>query len=185
MERRSGQPRYLPAEDTYLLKKSVARYGGGSCLEIGFGTGAVLASVAGSFSLAVGTDIMGLEDAKQALEGPVQIVLTDRAKCFRDGSFDLVYFNPPYLPSQTIEDRAVDGGPSGVEVPIAFLEEGLRVLRRGGRILALLSEEGDVSAFLARCSELGLSASQVGERKIFYETLRVFEMSRREEGRES
>ena len=88
--------------------------------------------------------------------------------------FDLVFFNPPYLPSATIEDEAVDGGPTGVEVPVSFLEEGLRVLREGGTIVALLSTEGDVESFLSHCSNLGLAVESVAEKRLFYETLSVF-----------
>jgi release factor glutamine methyltransferase len=182
-----GRPRYLPAEDTDLLRKALEPFSGDSCLEIGFGSGAVLESAAGRFRLAVGTDVSPLEEARLASRAHVQLVLADRAACFRDGVFDVVFFNPPYLPSETIEDEAVDGGPTGVEVPISFLEEGLRVLKEGGTIVALLSTEGDMESFLARCSDLGLAVERVAQKGLFYETLSVFAMRRKEgaAGRES
>ena len=167
-------PRYLPAEDTDLLREALESFKGDSCLEIGFGSGAVLASVASRFRLAVGTDVIGVEEARMALGGPCQLVLADRAKCFQDGVFDLVFFNPPYLPSRQIVDRTVDGGPTGVDVPITFLEEGLRVLREGGTVVALLSTEGDLESFLIHCGNLGLTVETVTERRLFYETLSVF-----------
>jgi release factor glutamine methyltransferase len=174
----AGRPRYLPAEDTDLLREALERFSGDSCLEIGFGSGAVLATVSGRFRLAVGTDVIGLEDARLALCPPVELVLTDRAKCFRDGVFDLVFFNPPYLPSVRIEDEAVDGGRNGVEVPVSFLEEGLRVLREEGTMVALLSDDGDLESFLSNCRGLGLSVEGVAEKRLFYETLVVFRMRR-------
>jgi release factor glutamine methyltransferase len=176
--------RYLPAEDTDLLRKALEPFSGGSCLEIGFGSGAVLASVSQRFRLAAGTDIISLEDARLARGDSVELVLADRATCFRDGVFDLVFFNPPYLSSPEIEDRAVDGGPTGVEVPVAFLEEGLRVLGEGGTIVGLLSTEGDLQSFLSHCGNLGLSVDTITERRLFYETLSVFTM-RRGEARQS
>jgi release factor glutamine methyltransferase len=179
---RAGRPRYLPAEDTYLLRDALEHFSGDSCLELGFGSGAVLASVSGRFRLAVGTDVVGLEDARLAAGPRVELVIADRATCFRDGVFDLVFFNPPYLPSGPIEDKAVDGGPTGVEVPASFLEEGLRVLREGGTIVALLSGEGDLGSFLSHCGDLGLAVETVAEKRLFYETLSVFKMRRGREG---
>ncbi len=184
MAARAGRSRYLPAEDTYLLRDALAPFTGKSCLEIGFGSGAVLAGVSGRFQLPVGTDVLGLEEARLAAGPGVELVLADRATCFRDGVFDLVFFNPPYLPSGTIEDEAVDGGPTGVEVPVSFLEEGLRVLGEGGTIVALLSTEGDLESFLSHCSNLGLAVESVAEKRLFYETLCVLTMRRVGEGRE-
>jgi len=176
--------RYLPAEDTDLLRKALEPFSGGTCLEMGFGSGVVLAGVSQRCRLAVGTDIEGLEDARLALGDRVELVLADRATCFRDGVFDLVFFNPPYLPSVKIEDRAVDGGPTGVEVPISFLEEGARVLRGDGTIVALLSSDGDLQTFFSRCNDMGLAVKALAEKGLFYETLSVFAI-RRGEARQS
>jgi len=174
----AGRPRYLPAEDTYLLRDALEPFRGHSCLEIGFGSGAVVASVSERFGIAVGTDVVPLEEARLAAGPRVELLLADRATCFRDGVFDLVFFNPPYLPAWPIEDRAVDGGPSGVEVPNSFLDEGLRVLRERGTIVALLSTEGDLESFRSHCSDLDLEVESVAEKKLFYETLSVLTIRR-------
>jgi release factor glutamine methyltransferase len=166
-----------------MLRDALKPLSGGSCLEIGFGSGAVLASASPRFELAVGTDVLALADAKLAAGPRVELVLADRATCFRDGVFDVVFFNPPYLPSGQDEDRTVDGGPTGVEVPVSFLEEGLRVLRAGGTIVALLSTEGDLQSFLSHCSNLGLEVETVAEKRLFYETLSVLTMRRGGEAR--
>ncbi len=179
---RPGASRYLPAEDTYLLKEALGPASGDSCLEIGFGSGAALADVAERFRLAVGADVIGIEDARLARGPRMDLVLTDRARCFRDGVFDLVFFNPPYLPSGRIEDRTVDGGRSGVEVPLSFLEEALRVLKGGGSAMVLLSDEGDVDAFVARCKGMGLSVEQAAEKRLFFERLVVFRIRRLKAG---
>jgi release factor glutamine methyltransferase len=170
--------RYLPAEDTHLLREALATCGGDSCLEIGFGSGALLAGVAGRFRLAVGTDILVLEDAKQSRTESADLVLADTAKCFRDGVFDLVFFNPPYLPSDRIEDASVDGGSGGTQVPISFLREALRVMKEYGTVMVLLSEAGDVGSFLEYCRSQSLYVEPVGERSLFYEKLVVFKIRR-------
>lgn len=172
-------PRYVPSDDTRLLGEALSPLSGEACLEIGFGSGALISGRAGSFELAVGTDIIGLEEAKLARSPGVDLVLADRASCFRDESFDLVFFNPPYLPSQRTEDAAVDGGPTGTEVPTAFLVDGLRVLREGGTVLFLLSDAGDIDWFLQRCRSMGLEVETVSERRTFYEKLVVFRTEKR------
>jgi HemK-related putative methylase len=174
-----GAPaRYLPAEDTYLLRDALRSRSGRACLELGFGTGAVISSLSEKFQLAVGTDIVGLGAARLARSDRVDLVLSDRANCFRDGCFDLVFFNPPYLPSALEEDSAVDGGTAGIEVPISFLEEGLRVLGDEGTIMALLSDSGDVQSFVRHCVGLDLLVEQVAQAKLFYESLVVLKITR-------
>ncbi|MGA2665647.1 MAG: hypothetical protein ABSF83_11960, partial [Nitrososphaerales archaeon] len=131
----------------------------------------------GRFSLVVGTDILGLGQARRAM-GRADVVLADRATCFRDREFDVVAFNPPYLPSEEIRDRTVDGGRGGIEVPERFLEDALRVVKASGRIYVLLSDRGDLAAFLARCLDLGTAVRETARARLFYETLVVYEVRR-------
>jgi release factor glutamine methyltransferase len=170
---------YVPSDDTSLLIEVLSEFEGERCLEIGFGSGAVLASLSGRFSLAVGTDVLSLGQARAAERGEAaEVILADRASCFRAGAFDLIAFNPPYLPSEGFQDRAVDGGEGGVEVPSGFLDDALRVLKKGGRIVLLLSDRGDLHGFLARSKAMGLSVVEKRSKRLFYETLVVYELSR-------
>jgi release factor glutamine methyltransferase len=168
---------YLPSEDTSTLARTLRSYSGRRCLEIGFGSGAVLQSLVPRFEMVVGTDILSLEQAVAA-KGDAEVVLADRATCFRGGSFDLVAFNPPYLPSETIVDRTVDGGKGGLEVPFAFLEEALRVLKQDGAVVLLLSDEADLDEFRRRCEGKGLRVEEKGRTGLFFENLFVFEVRR-------
>ena len=144
---------------------------------MGFGSGAVLQTLLGRFSPVIGTDILGLGQARRAM-GRAQVFLADRATCFRDQQFDVVAFNPPYLPSDEVRDRAVDGGRGGIEVPGRFLDEALRVVKASGRVIVLLSDRGDLAAFRARCVELGATVRETARERLFYETLVVYEVRR-------
>ncbi len=166
---------YLPSDDTALLIRALSKLGGRICLEIGFGSGAVLQSLLTRFSIVVGTDILGVGQARLA-KGSAEVVLSDRASCFREKSFDMVAFNPPYLPSEEVTDGAVDGGRGGVEIPMAFLEDAVRVLKEGGRIMVLLSDHGDLAGFLSHCAGLGLSVTEAARSKLFYESLVVYDI---------
>lgn len=169
---------YLPSDDTALLIRALSGSGSGSCLEIGFGSGAVLQSLLPRFSLVVGTDITSSDQARAA-KGSAEVVLADRASCFREGTFDLVAFNPPYLPSGAIRDSTVDGGRGGIEVPMRFLDDALRVLKVDGRIVVLLSDHGDLKGFVSYCIDLGLSVRVTARDALFYESLVVYEIRRR------
>jgi len=168
---------YLPSEDTATLARVLRAYSGERCLEIGFGSGVVLSSLLGRFGLVVGTDLLTLAQAASS-KGDAEVVLADRATCFRDSMFDLVAFNPPYLPSGAIVDRTVDGGEGGLRVPFMFLDEALRVLRQEGSVVMLLSDEADLDSFKVECAKRGLVVSEKGRTPLFFENLVVFEVRR-------
>jgi release factor glutamine methyltransferase len=174
---------YLPAEDTTTLARVLRSYSGASCLEIGFGSGAILSTLVPRFQLVVGTDVLSLQQAVSAARASTgaEVVLADRATCFRDGVFDLVVFNPPYLPSESIEDRTVDGGKEGLEVPLAFLDEAFRVLTRGGKVVTILSSEASLDEFGIESETRGLVLEEKSRTALFFENLVVFEVRRKGE----
>lgn len=164
---------YLAAEDSALLRSVLSSYSGQSCLEIGSGNGGALLDLADGFSSVVGTDIVkpGLSDWKQP---GVDFVLTDRASCLQDRAFDLVAFNPPYIATESVEDRATDGG-RALHVPLAFLGEALRVVRRDGVVLMLLDGETSIGPFESLCDRMGFRLRKIAGRHLFYEELAVYE----------
>jgi release factor glutamine methyltransferase len=75
------------------------------------------------------------------------------------GMFDLILFNPPYLPTLPEEkindwlEYALDGGETGRAVIERFAAEANRVLSPGGRILLLVSSltgPDEVQEFFSR-----------------------------------
>jgi release factor glutamine methyltransferase len=166
--------------DSALLGEAISKLEPGeSFLEIGFGGGGNLLVAARKFRLVVGTDILPLRRVDSDLCAKAEIIITDKASCFRDYVFDVVAFNPPYLPSQSIEDKSIDGGPLGIEVPLDFLSSALNVLKEKGMILVLLSSLGTIDVFLKFCISHSLVADKIAERRLFFETLFVYIVSRR------
>jgi release factor glutamine methyltransferase len=167
---------YLASEDSALLRRELQPYAGKACLEIGAGNGGNLVALAKSFKIAVGTDVErpGMTDWSTA---GGDFVLCDRASCFRNGTFDLVAFNPPYLRSDGIDDRAIDGGKEG-QVPLAFMREALRVVKDSGRILMLLTDGNPVDRFEEECRQRGFELVRSAGKHMFYEELSVYEARR-------
>lgn len=136
---------YPPAEDSHLLLRAALREirPPDRVLEVGTGSGYVAASVLGRAANVVATDINphAVESAR------ARGVATVRTDLFAglSGPFDLVLFNPPYLPTlpeERIDDwleYALDGGPTGRAVIERFVADVGRVLAPFGRVLLLVS----------------------------------------------
>jgi release factor glutamine methyltransferase len=163
---------YLASEDSGLLRKTLSEYSGGSCLEIGAGNAGALVELATRFDTVVGTDLVrpSMLDWKDA---GVDFILTHGASCLRSSTFDLVAFNPPYIAATVRDDSAVEGG-EGLEVPLLFLREALRVVKSQGKVLMLLNDEADLDEFREVCTGSGFSIERVLSQRVFFEELAVY-----------
>jgi len=135
---------YQPSEDTRLLLGVAQKElrPGDRVLEVGTGSGYIAADLAREADV-VATDINPYAVAAARNEG-VSIIRADLFAGIR-GRFDLVIFNPPYLPTHEEErindwlEYALDGGETGREVIKRFAEDVHRVLAPAGRILIIVS----------------------------------------------
>ena len=138
---------YEPAEDSYLLQKHVRQYAAGRILDVGTGSGIqalAVVSLAGVREV-VAVDIN--ETAIQQLQDHIKKNKLRKIKAIRsdlfenvDGQFNLIIFNPPYLPQDKgIEDSALYGGKKGWELSERFFTEVSRYLFAEGMILFLFS----------------------------------------------
>ena len=166
---------YLASEDSALLREVLKTYSGGSTLEIGAGNCGNLVVLAKGFETAVGTDIVMPEMTDWRTSGS-DFLMADGASCLRLGSFDLVAFNPPYLPAEVADDPSTEGGAAS-EVPMRFLRDALRVVKLTGRIVMLLNDQAPIGEFEAECSRHGFRLSKVATRHLFFEELSVYEAS--------
>ncbi|MDV3277757.1 MAG: hypothetical protein LYZ69_04730 [Nitrososphaerales archaeon] len=160
------------------MRRVLRLYSGGACLEVGAGNGGSLLELSRSFRVVVGTDVVR-PDASDWREAGSSYIMADAAACFRSGSFDLVAFNPPYVPSEGIADRAVDGGREGVEVALHFLREAMGAVKEDGKILMLVSSDNPLRVLEQECDARGCTMRRVADARLFYETLSVYEVSRR------
>jgi release factor glutamine methyltransferase len=136
---------YQPAEDSFLLLRAALKElrEEDRVLEVGTGSGYVAGTISGC-TVVTATDI-NPHAVRTARQEGVEVVRTDLAAGLKNGSFDLILFNPPYLPtdpSERIDDwleYALDGGKGGLDVVSRFLREIPLLLAPGGRILLLVS----------------------------------------------
>jgi release factor glutamine methyltransferase len=175
---------YQPEEDTYLLLRAAVREVRTTdrVLEVGTGSGLIAADLACRAAQVIATDI-NPHAAAQARDRGVEVVRTDLFSGL-SGPFDLVLFNPPYLPTQP-EDRiddwlehALDGGPTGRAVIERFVEDVDLVLAPFGRVLLLVSSLTGLDEVGELFARHGFVAFVVESERLEGETLYVLRAMR-------
>ena len=172
---------YQPEADTYLLLEAARKEvkAGDRVLEVGTGSGLIAAEIA-KITRIVATDI-NPHAVISARDAGVDVVRTDLFAGIR-GPFDLVLFNPPYLPTQPEErmedwlEYALDGGESGRTVIARFAAEAGRVLAPGGRILLLISSLTGLSEVSDIFTRHGYTVEVVAQQVVEDEVLCVLKM---------
>jgi release factor glutamine methyltransferase len=135
---------YHPAEDSYLMQKHVKKYSKvDSVLDIGTGTGiqAITAAKNAKKVVAVDIDPESLKYAKKQASGLKNIIFkkSDLFENIKE-KFDLILFNPPYLPDkEKIEDKELVSGKTGTDLTIRFLDKATNFLEKEGIILLIAS----------------------------------------------
>lgn len=167
---------YAPAEDTFLLADAVESHSGSAALDVGTGSGYLARRLAERFALVVATDINLPVLKSQTYPAPIR-VCCHGASALR-GPFDLAVCNPPYLATDEVLDLSTDGGRGGTEVPSSMIRTVAPLLRPGGRLVFVSSSLSDYRALILLCKELGMSASVVRRKRIFFEELVVVEAVR-------
>ena len=163
---------YEPREDSFLIEKYVKKYAKGKVLDMGTGSGILAKAAKGADVLAVDINPEAVEKAKE--EG-IAAVLSDLFSNVK-GKFDLIVFNPPYLPEDPNEPEdsklATTGGKQGHELIGRFLKEAKYFLNKNGKILLLTSSlTGDSEAIFRKHN---YTYQLLEKNKLFFEELYVY-----------
>lgn len=164
---------YTPTDDTFFLAEHIANEKGQSALEIGTGSGYLAKILEKNFALVVATDI-DFGSLKSQENKTQNSICCDGADAL-GAKFDLVVCNLPYLPSEQIIDKAVDGGPEGLPVPIRIIESANTCLRPEGKILYLTSSLANYQRLMEKTKSLGFSVKVLAKKKLFFEELLIIE----------
>jgi release factor glutamine methyltransferase len=179
---------YEPAADTELLVKAIRLREGERVLEIGTGTGLVAIHCAKHGGRVIATDVceqaLGLA-RENVMENGVEVDLRE-GDLFDpiEGQFDVIIFNPPYLPTEAEDltdsplDAALDGGPDGTDVTLRFLQQLPAYLAEEGRAYLVTSSLQDMSRIDGELLGLGLASRVRGSEKHSFETISVLEIRR-------
>ncbi len=163
---------YEPREDSFLLQEQVRKFAEGRVLDMGTGSGfqAIAATETADYVLAVDIDPEAVEYVKKKGLNAIQSDLFENV----NGQFDLIIFNPPYLPEdpeEPVDSRlATTGGREGSELLLRFLEDARKYLSEEGMILVL------VSSLTGKADEIfkGYDYKLLDSEKLFMEELFVY-----------
>ncbi len=173
MQKRFSSEQYSPAEDTFFLADYLQKEKGRSALDIGTGSGFLANVLSSNFSYVVASDIDFDSLKSQKSKFPFSICC-NAADALRH-EFDLIVCNMPYLPSEQVSDKTIDGGQEGMEVPLRIIESSKNCLRRGGKILFLTSTQANYQKLIEKTKKLGFNVNIVARKKLFFEELLLVE----------
>jgi release factor glutamine methyltransferase len=153
---------------------------GEKVLEIGCGTGIISIHCANAGAKVTAVDInpraIGCTRKNAELNGMEITVLSSDIFEVVEGRFDLIIFNPPYLPVDDEGDleRAWAGGQGGIEVVDRFLRGAVDHLKTDGRLLLLVSSKMELDELFSKRERFSIRA--MATRRFFFEELTVLEM---------
>lgn len=170
---------YKPAEDTFLLLDVLDELEElpEKVLELGTGTGIIAIYCAKRGLEVIATDInekaLALAEENARLNGVDKRIKFVKSNLFENvkGRFEIIVFNPPYLPEEEPRDIALDGGKNGYELSELFLKDFGKHIKQGGRCYLLLSSLDHPDKLLKSYRHKILA-----EKSFFFEKLYVFEI---------
>jgi len=171
---------YSPREDSYLLEKEVKRYAKDKkVLDLGAGSGiqAESALKEGVKSvLCADIDFKVVEFLRKKGLNVIQSDLFSNIK----GKFELIIFNPPYLPADESDNKEsrvqTTGGRRGDEIIVRFLEDVKNYLSEEGIILIVISSLTPRDRILRVLKEKGLKKEVISKEDFFMESLEVWKI---------
>lgn len=175
---------YNPSDDSFLLVRVLEVSPGERLLDMGTGTGIVAlhAAKAGAKVTAVDLNPHAVACVRSnAFKNDLKVE-TLQSDLFQNvkGLFDVITFNPPYLPEEgapsTWMERAWSGGADGSEIVSRFLEDAWKFLVPGGRVYIILSSFGSIRSVLRTAKER-YDVEMVEEMHLFFESILAYRMT--------
>ncbi len=183
---------YEPHDDTELILRTVIEsereLKGKTILEIGAGTGIISIILAKKGARVTAIDIS--EKAVACIkfnaklnETKLKVFRGDLFSPVKSEKFDIIIFNPPYLPESDLDKYlspgyrlAVIGGKKGSEIIIKFLECLEKHLKKNGRAFFIASSLSNIDEIMKKVREKELKIMLKRQARYFFETLFCYEV---------
>ena len=177
---------YQPAEDSALLTKAAIDdlNAPQHVLEVGTGSGWVAEQVASETNARVVGSDLNPHACQQARERGIDTVRADLLTPFVADSFDVILFNPPYLPTEPDNEwddwmeHALSGGTDGRRLIVPFLDDVGRVLTADGAVYLLVSSLTGYEIVVDLAEDAGFEATEIAQESYPFEVLSVLRLTR-------
>lgn len=168
---------YPPGDDTFLLVKQVkAKAAGKSVLDMGTGYGILAETAITTGAASVLAADINESHVRYCQAKGIPAIQSDLFSNIK-GKFDLIIFNPPYLPEDELEDadtrQLVSGGKHGYEILARFLKDARFHLNEQGEILFVFSSLTNKKKIEEILKKHRYTFACLEQEKHFFETLYV------------
>lgn len=170
---------YPVSEDTLFLAGYLEELDleGKKLLEIGTGSGevAIKAAQLGADVTAVDKNQEAVKKTRQRAKNEEVELEVHQSDLFSkvEGKFDLIVFNPPYLPGRRESGAdALLGGEKGIELTEIFLRDAEEYLSKNGEIYFVGSSLAEIETL-----EEKYDLETVDEKELWFETLYLYRLS--------
>lgn len=176
---------YQPAEDSYLMSRILKeqipllteKNPHLKFLEIGAGSGIHLETI---YNSGIKKENIYSSDINRASVSHCNLLGFNciHSDLFENikGKYDIIIFNPPYLPEDSREPKdsklVTTGGKKGNEIILRFLKEAKNYIKKDGIIFLITSSLSKNVNF----SKLGYEAKEIGCESLFFERLCIWEL---------
>jgi len=181
---------YEPAEDSYLIARHMDVWG--YVLDMGAGCGILSVLAASKARRVLAVDInpkaarcVRFNAKMNGVSEKIDVLVGDLFNPLREGgTFDVILFNAPYLPSDDAGrlewiDYAWSGGKSGREVIDRFLREIPKYLKLNGKLFLIQSSLSNIEETLKSLRGSGFDARIIAEEESFFERIILIEAHRK------
>lgn len=177
---------YEPHEDSFLLANAIPEnlVKNKKCLDLGCGSGIQAVNLAlkkAVFVLAVDINEKALEltqlNARNNFLNQIKTLKSDLFESINE-KFEVIVFNPPYLPSSELKFKELDGGFKGRFLIDRFLERFSNYLESKGLVFLIQSSLNDFKLTENFLLENGFEFKAIANQKMFFEELKVYQISR-------
>ncbi len=177
---------YSPSDDSFLLLKVIEVKPDERFLEMGCGSGLISlhAAKAGADVTAVDINPHAVECTRRNAAKNNLKVNAIESNLFENvvGDFDVMVFNPPYLPEETRStswiEKSWSGGEEGSEVAVQFMDSAWKHLLPGGRIYVILSSIGGFTSAL-KSAKPRYDSEMLEEKHMFFESIYAYRFKRK------
>ena len=180
---------YSPAEDSYFLSEEIKKHLSKiknadlkqlKVLDMGSGSGiqaetCIVSGINKANITCVDIDGKVIKHLKsKGLKTKKRNIFSNLNK---KSKFDLITFNPPYLPEDPY-DKQIDttAGKNGYELILKFLKQAKTHLNKNGTILLLISSLSKPLIIKKEAKKLDYKLAVIKEKKLFFEKLFVLEL---------